>query len=234
MIQVPKQRDVRLNRTSVLKGMEEAWLDHRHCRDQTWHSVAATVALAAGFVTLQLTDPLTIALAGCFVLAAAFSGMLITKHHREYEIRKFTHIMQCEYWLRLRDFRMRQDKKGFELRPDKKDYISGSGLLHWATDPETTPRDILFLHMFLPWKQNTPLFIIRVHAAIYTFTLLYLRHSIQVWGSRIAVSAGLIALAWIVVADFSTWKEGQSEPNQASEATSEPAAPDADSSAPIG
>jgi hypothetical protein len=180
--------------------------------------------LAAGFVTLNITlrNELIIALAGCFVLAAAFSGILITKNHRKYEIRKFTHIMQCEYWLRLRDFKIQEDGKGLELRRDKKDYISGSGLLHWATEPETPPNDIRFIHIFLPWEQNTPLFILRIHAAIYTLTLLYLQQSIKVWGSRIAVCAGLIVLAWIVVADIYAWAKERSKANHSSEATSEP------------
>lgn len=216
MIQIPKERDESLNRDSVLKGMEEAWLDHRHCRDQTWRSVTATIALAVGFVTLEMkvSDPLLTALAGVFVLASAFSGMLITRHHRTYEIRKFTHIMQCEYWLRLRELGLRQDKKEF---------ISKSGLLHWEKRPESVPDDIAFFHIFLPWKQNTPLFLIRVHAAIFVFTLLYFRKIFTIWGDWIVLLAGGIALTWFLAADIALLVKGRSKPNQASEASSQPA-----------
>lgn len=187
-----EQRKTDLDSETVIQGMKEAWMDHRHCRDQTWRTVAATVSLAVGLVTLQQmpkSDPWTTMLAGIFVLVAAFSGMLIVKYHRVYEIRKFTHIMQCEHWLKLRKL-------------SGNEFVSQGGVLHWDKKPETLPSDIMWIHVLLPWKQNTPLFLIRIHAFIFVFTLFYLDRDVILNQHWIVVAAGLSALIYFCISDF--------------------------------
>jgi hypothetical protein len=70
---------------------------------------------------------------------------MITLHHRELERRKFRHIMHCEEALGLRK------------------YIDGVGM----------PAPIYIWDIFLFWKSNTILFIMRMHFTILVIAVLF-------------------------------------------------------------
>ena len=134
---------------SIRFAMDQAWRDHHHARDQTWKAVQAEIALAAGMVGVDVQfakSGATIA-AGALLLLATIFGMCISLHHRKLEIRKFKHIMNCEKALGLH----------------RSDLISDVAL----------PRPIRIWDIFLIWKTNTALFILRMHFSIAVFAVLF-------------------------------------------------------------
>ena len=137
---------------SIRLAMELAWRDHHHMREQTWRALQIETALAAGLVGVdwQLQNIYVTIAAGILVVIASTFGILITLHHRKGEIRKFTHIVNCEEVLGLH----RED-----LLP-----------------PGTTnlPKPIRFIDAFNPRVQNTSAFILRMHIAILVFAALYI------------------------------------------------------------
>lgn len=142
---------VKADPDSIRSAMDLAWRDHHHMREQTWKALQIEAVLAAGLVGVdwQIQNAYATFAAGILVVIAAFFGILITLHHREAEIRKFTHIVNCEEMLGLH-------------RDD---------LLH----PGSTniPRRIRFIDIFNPKVQNTAIFILRMHVALMSFAALY-------------------------------------------------------------
>jgi hypothetical protein len=136
---------------SIRLAMDLAWRDHHHMREQTWRALQIEAALAVGLVGVdwQIQNVYVTIAAGILVVVAALFGVLITLHHRKGEIRKFTHIVNCEEALGLH----RED-----LLP-----------------PDTTklPRSLKFIDALNPWVQSTSVFILRMHIAILTFAILY-------------------------------------------------------------
>jgi hypothetical protein len=137
---------------SIRLAMDLAWRDHHHMREQTWRALQIEAALAVGLVGIdwQIQNiSITIA-AGVLVVISSIFGVLITLHHRKGEIRKFTHIVNCEQALGLHSD---------DLLP-----------------PSTTniPRPLRFIDALNPWVQNTSAFILRMHTAILIFAVLYL------------------------------------------------------------
>jgi hypothetical protein len=145
---VVKQPDLE----SIRLAMDLAWRDHHHMREQTWRALQIEAALAAGLVGVdwQLQNIYVTIATGILVVIASTFGVLITLHHRRGEIRKFTHIVNCEEALGLH----------------RKDLLP----------PSTTeiPKPIRFIDAFNPWIQNTSAFILRMHIAILVFAALYL------------------------------------------------------------
>src|SRR5260370_20553650 len=95
-MQIPDKESVRL-------AMDLAWRDHHHAREQTWKAVQIEAALAAGLIGVDWqirSVPATIA-AGVLVVMSAIFGVLISLHHRKLEVRKFTHIVNCEEFFGL-------------------------------------------------------------------------------------------------------------------------------------
>ena len=76
---------------SLIAAMQAAWSDHQHSRNQTWNTVTTVVALAVGMVAVdqKFNDPVATSIASVPVLIMAALGMLIARHHRKYQIRKF-------------------------------------------------------------------------------------------------------------------------------------------------
>ena len=136
---------------SIRLAMDLAWRDHHHMREQTWRALQIEAALAVGLVGVdwQIQNIYVTVAAGVLVVIAAIFGILITLHHRKGEIRKFTHIVNCEEALGLHS----------------KDLLP----------PGTTnlPRPLRFIDALNPWVQNTSAFILRMHIAILTFAILY-------------------------------------------------------------
>lgn len=88
---------------SIRMAMDQAWRDHHHVRDQTWHAVQIEAVLAAGVVTidLQYQQPLATAIAFVPLLIAGVFGILVSLHHRQVEVVKFEQIYNCEKALGL-------------------------------------------------------------------------------------------------------------------------------------
>jgi len=151
---------------SLLKAMELAWNDHHHARDQTWKTVQVVAILGAGLLTidLQYRSLLATGLSATLVILAAIVGVGITWNHRKLERRKFIHLMNCEELLGLH----RDDIIPFDRGGD------------WAKDKDVLVKDgaVSVPSKYRPWdvinplKQNTSLFILRIHLAIMAFALL--------------------------------------------------------------
>lgn len=137
---------------SIRLAMELAWRDHHHMREQTWRALQVEAALAAGLVGIdwRIQNIYVTVAAGILVMLASIYGVLITLHHRKGEIRKFTHIVNCEEALGLHSD---------ELLP-----------------PGTTnlPKALRLIDALNPRVQNTSAFILRMHAAIMIFAVLYI------------------------------------------------------------
>lgn len=133
---------------NVRLAMDQAWRDHQHTRDQTWKTLQYEIMIAAGLVAVSWSSTLVF-----FSLAAdillffiVLSGIQITLRHRnKVEILKFKHIMNCEEFLGLH----------------KSDLICDV----------SHPKPITFWHAFCPLKGNTALFILRMHVAIFLFSI---------------------------------------------------------------
>ena len=135
---------------SIRMAMDQAWRDHHHARDQTWRAVQIEAVLAAGMVGVdfQLENVGATLAAGILVIISAMFGILISLHHRKLEIRKFTHIMNCEEALGLH----------------QPNLISNVSL----------PSPINFWDAFRFQKMNTALFILRMHVAIMAFAIIFI------------------------------------------------------------
>lgn len=134
---------------SVRAAMDEAWREHQHARDQTWRGLQMMIALVAGLVAVEVqfhNAAATVAVAA-LVTAQSIAGLLIAKHHRAYQRRKFTHIMNCEEWLGLR----------------RDDLISEIEV----------PSEITWLDLFRVTRHNTVLFIMRMHLGFIVFAVMF-------------------------------------------------------------
>ena len=142
-MQEPEQESIRM-------AMDQAWRDHHHARDQTWRAVQIEALLAAGIVGVdfQMENFGATLAAGILVIIAAMFGIMISLHHRKLEIRKFTHIMNCEEALGLH-------------QPNLIDKVS-------------LPSPITFWDAFHFRKMNTALFILRMHVAIMVFAVIFI------------------------------------------------------------
>src|SRR5260370_42362596 len=92
--------------------------------------------------------PATIA-AGVLVVMSAICGVLISLHHRKLEVRKFTHIVNCEEFLGLH-----------------RDDLLPPGTVR-------LPMEIRLLDVFRPRIRNTSVFILRMHVSILLFALVF-------------------------------------------------------------
>jgi hypothetical protein len=136
---------------SIRLAMDLAWRDHHHMREQTWRALQIEAVLVAGLVGIdwQIRNIYATIAAGLLVLVAAPFGIQITLRHRQGEIRKFTHIINCEEALGLhRD----------DLLPPRTISI---------------PTSLRLIDAFRPSVSNTSAFILRMHIAIILFSILY-------------------------------------------------------------
>jgi hypothetical protein len=148
---IPRKISFEIEPDSIRAAMELAWQDHHHARDQTWRALQLEAALAAGLVGVdwQIQNAVATIAAGILVVIATIFGMLISLHHRKVEIRKFTHIVNCEEALGLH----RED-----LLPPELCKI---------------PREISFGDAFRPSVNNTATFILRAHIALMLFAVIF-------------------------------------------------------------
>ena len=128
--------------------MELAWKDHHHARNQTWEALKIESLLAIALIGIDTTKIFSLAIpyiGSLLLFLLSISGIMITLHHRDLERRKFRHIMHCEEALGLRK------------------YIDGV----------KPPSPIYIWDIFLFWKSNTILFIMRMHFALIIISLLF-------------------------------------------------------------
>ncbi len=125
------------------------WRDHIQTRSQTWKTLEIEALLVVGLIgaDLKFNNIWVVVILGFVLFFASLSGIAITKHHRTGQIRKFTHIDRIEETLGLHQ----------------------PGLL----DSVHPPRAFKWSDIFDLKKVNTPLFILRMHIAIFLFTLVY-------------------------------------------------------------
>ena len=135
-------------KSSLEIGMQLAWQDHHHARNQTWEALKLEALLAIALIGIDISrivSPAIPYIGSTLLFLLATSGLMITLHHRELERRKFRHIMHCEEALGLRK------------------YIDGVGM----------PAPIYIWDIFLFWKSNTILFIMRMHFTILVIAVLF-------------------------------------------------------------
>lgn len=153
---------------SLRKAMELAWKDHHHARDQTWKTVQMVAVLGAGLLTidLQYKSLLATALSTILVVLAAAVGVGITWNHRKLERRKFIHLMNCEELLGLHRDDIIPLARGNDSAENKSDLVKDGAV--------SVPSKYSIIDIIHPLKQNTSLFILRIHLAIMAFALLIL------------------------------------------------------------
>jgi hypothetical protein len=136
---------------SIRLAMDLAWRDHHHMREQTWRALQIEAVLVAGLIGIdwQIQNIYATFAAGLLVLIVAPFGIQITLRHRQGEIRKFTHITNCEEALGLHTD---------DLLPRKTTQL---------------PSSLRFIDAFRPNVHNTSAFILRMHIAIILFSILY-------------------------------------------------------------
>ena len=151
---------------SIRTAMELAWRDHHHARDQTWKTVQIVAVLGAGLLSMDLVNKnlIATAFASVLVIIAAAFGAGITWNHRKLEIRIFIHLMNCEKLLGLlRDDVIPLYTTPQEMKSKKKRVRDGAVAL---------PAEFNALAVIDPTKNNTALFILRMHLAIMVFAVL--------------------------------------------------------------
>lgn len=143
---------------TVRLAMELAWRDHQHARDQTWRAVQMEAILGAGLVTVdtQFKSAVSTLAAAILVVLAALFGILISRHHRALERRKFIHILNFEKYLGL----SRKD-----LIPSYDDDKIGG---------VKRPEEFSLWAVLNPRLHNTAIFILRMHIAIMLFAIIVL------------------------------------------------------------
>ncbi len=134
----------------LLKCLEIEWQDHFQTRSQTWRTLEVEAALAVGLVGIdwRLANIFATSATALLLIIAAFSGALITLHHRKVERGKFQNIIEIEQQLHLPE----------------------SGLFKNAKLPEP----IRWFDVLNPRKSSTPLFILRMHIILLLFGAIYL------------------------------------------------------------
>ena len=149
---------------SIRLAMDQAWRDHHHARDQTWKALQMVVVLGAGLVTIdfKFTSLIATFSSALLVYLASYTGIEITLNHRKLERRKFIHIMNCEDWLGLhRD----------ELIPfDPDDGSIGQKAEKVRDSAVKIPQMITKYDIINFAKQNTSLFLLRMHIAVIGFS----------------------------------------------------------------
>jgi hypothetical protein len=151
---------------SIRKAMELAWKDHHHARDQTWKTIQIVSVLGAGLLTIdfQYKGFFPTLCAATLVIIAAWFGILITWNHRKLEKRKFIHLMNCEELLGLHRDDLIPLHPGDSSIKEKSKLVQASAV--------KVPDKFKILDAINPKKNNTALFILRMHIAIMLFAIL--------------------------------------------------------------
>ena len=130
---------------TLVKLLDIQWQDHFQTRSQTWKALEITAVLAIALVGLdwQADNRIVTIGAATLLFIVAQFGILITLRHRTVEIKKFKIITSLEKQLGV------------------------------ANENLVLPKTINWFSIFLVWKSNTPLFILRMHFIIQLFAIGY-------------------------------------------------------------
>jgi hypothetical protein len=130
----------------LLKMLDIQWQDHFQTRSQTWKALEITAVLAVALVGLdwRLDKPVVTIASASLLILVAQFGIQITLRHRRVEETKFRIIVSIEQQLGIAD-------PGFKQ-----------------------PRSISWWSIFLFWRSNTSLFILRMFFVIQLFSIGYL------------------------------------------------------------
>ena len=130
---------------TLVKLLDIQWQDHFQTRSQTWKALEITAVLAIALVGLdwQADNRIVTIGAATLLFIVAQFGILITLRHRTVEIKKFKIITSLEKQLGV------------------------------ANENLFLPKTINWFSIFLVWKSNTPLFILRMHFIIQLFAIGY-------------------------------------------------------------
>jgi len=151
---------------TLRKMLEMQWQDHFQTRTQTWKAleISALVAVALVGVDWRLENRwVTIAVSGLLLLLALL-GMQITLRHRTVEIRTFELVIAVEREL-------------------------GAGVLVRRLRLKK-PNRIAWWDIFVPWRSNTPLFILRMYFIIMLFALCYV--TFRLWDVLVVLAAAAV------------------------------------------
>jgi len=131
---------------ALLKMLDVQWQDHFQTRSQTWKALEITAVLAVALVGLdwKLDKPIVTIVAASLLMLVAQFGIQITLRHRKVEETKFRVIASIEEQLGIAD-------------PDLE-----------------LPKPISWWCIFLVWRSNTSLFILRMLFVIQLFSICYL------------------------------------------------------------
>lgn len=134
----------RLSDENLMKLMEFQWQDHFQTRTQTWKSleIAAILSVALIGMDWKIDKPLATAVASGLLFFVALFGMLITIRHRN-----------------------RVERTKFRI-------LGELGAQLGINDPDLAlPDKIKWWQIFIIWKSNTSLFILRMHFMILLFAV---------------------------------------------------------------
>jgi len=147
---------------TVRKLLETEWQDHFQTRWQTWKALEVTAVLAVALVGLdwRLSDPassgkppatnsMVTVLAGLMLFGIALFGFLITLRHRN------------------------------KVEVPKFEAIAAFEKELGVDMELPLPKPIRWWNIFLIWQTNTPLFLLRMHAIIMLFALVYVALRLQ-------------------------------------------------------
>lgn len=132
---------------ALLKLLDIQWQDHFQTRVQTWKALEITALIAIVLVGLdwQIDNRLvTVAVASLLAIVALFGMQITLRHRNKVEITNFTIIQSVSKELALVNSKLELPKP-----------------LHWWD-------------VFLFWKSNTSLFILRMQFVILLFAIGYL------------------------------------------------------------
>ncbi len=138
---MPKQE---LSPDNLIKLMEFQWQDHFQTRAQTWKSlqIAAILAVALIGMDWKIDKPIATGVASSLLFFVAVFGMLITIRHRN-----------------------NVERLKFRL-------LGELGVQLGINDPKLSiPDKISWWQVFVVWKSNTSLFILRMHFILLIFSV---------------------------------------------------------------
>ncbi len=140
---------------TLRKLLEIQWQDHFQTRTQTWKALEITAVLAVALVGLDWrlsnlgepgkpqVTPLATILAGVLLFLVALFGSLITLRHRN------------------------------KVEVPKFEAITALEKELGVDTELSIPKPIRWLDIFLVWKTNTSLFLLRMHFIIMVFAVIY-------------------------------------------------------------
>ncbi len=132
---------------ALMKLLDIQWQDHFQTRSQTWKALEITALISIALVGLdwQIDNRLvTVAAASLLAIVSLFGMQITLRHRNKAEITNFIIIQSVSKELALDDSKL-------EL-----------------------PKPIRWWDIFLFWKSNTSLFILRMQFVILLFAIFYL------------------------------------------------------------